>query len=295
MKIAISCMIFAFFVSIVACGNATPQSAITPEDKGTPRSISVPVQQVQPTPHSSVPAPEPTTNDSNEYEREKKMSSQIDIVASTFKIRVGNSEGTSFLLEQDSRRYLITAKHIGINIVDHVDLEWENGWLTVPVQVVGHTDDDTTVLRLEPEVDPARALLPEWTPPSILTGLKLAEDVRFYGFPLGMSTSRGPSTVPVPLVKNGIISGFYGTEGLGEDSSFWIDGHNNPGFSGGPVVSMRNGEFAISGVISGFYHSEGHVLSIDGQKSVIGTIRLNTGIIKAENIHGAMQIIAADK
>lgn len=218
---------------------------------------------------------------------------QLDIVASTYKIRVGEQVGTSFLLEHNSRRYLITAKHIGINITDSVDLDWENGWESLPVQVVGHSADDSTVLRIEQDL--ARALLPKWTPPRVQTDLVLGEDVRFYGFPLGMSTSRGPSTVPVPLVKGGIISGFYGTEKLGADSSFWIDGHNNRGFSGGPVVSMRNGEYAIAGVISAYRHSEEPVFGLDEQKSEIGTIQVNSGIIKAENISSAMRIIMTDQ
>ena len=219
--------------------------------------------------------------------------SQLDIVACTYKIRVGGQEGTSFLLEQNSRRYLITAKHIGIHIADFVDLAWENGWESVPVQVIGHSDDDTTVLYCED--DPARKLYPKWSPPPVLTDLKLGEDVRFYGFPLGMSTSRGPSTTPVPLVKGGIISGFYGTERLGADSSFWIDGHNNPGFSGGPVVSMRKDEFAVAGVISGYHSSVESVFGLNEQESTIGTIHSNTGIIQAENINGAMRIIATDR
>ena len=218
--------------------------------------------------------------------------SQLDIVACTYKIGVGNQQGTAFLLEQNSRRYLITAKHIGIHIVDFVHLAWETGWVSVPVRVIGHSADDTTVLYFEDDL--ARKLVSEWTPPLILTDLKLGEDVRFYGYPLGMSISRGPSTVPTPLVKSGIISGFYGTENLGEDSSFWIDGHNNPGFSGGPVVSIRNGVYAIAGVISAYYQSEQNVFSLDKQNSAIGTVQLNTGIIRAENIYNAMSIITAD-
>ena len=283
MKPIIACLVPALLVGIMGCGNSSaPQPPVI-------------APQSQPTLRSSAPAAEfSTENPGERTERSRKENvSQLDIVASTFKIRVGDGVGTSFLLEQNSRRYLITAKHIGVSVVDHVDIEWENGWTTVPVQVVGHSEDDTTVLRLEHDL--ARMLLPEWTPPSVLKDLRLGEDVRFYGFPLGMSTSRGPSTVPVPLVKSGIISGFYGTENLSENSSFWVDGHNNPGFSGGPVVSMRNNEYAIAGVISGYYHSEGNVLSLDERRSVIGTVQMNTGIIKAENIHGAMQIIARDR
>lgn len=215
---------------------------------------------------------------------------QLDIVASTYKIRLNGQQGTSFMIEENSRRYLITAKHIGQHITDSVEIEWENGWVTIPIRIVGHSDDDTTVAYCEQDL--ARMLLPDWSPPPILSGLSLGEDVRFYGFPLGMSTSRGKSTVPVPLVKQGIISGFYGKDQLSEDSSFWIDGHNNPGFSGGPVVSIRNGVFSVSGVISGYRYYMEPVLASDQQQTEIGRVQLNTGIIRAENISGAIDIIS---
>ena len=214
---------------------------------------------------------------------------QLDIVAGTYKIRANGMQGTSFIIEENSRRYLITAKHIGQHISDSVEMEWENGWLTIPIQIVGHSDDDTTVAYCE--LDLARMLLPKWSPPPILPNLALGEAVRFYGFPLGMNTSRGKSTVPVPLVKQGIISGFYGKDQLSEDSSFWIDGHNNPGFSGGPVVSIRNGVYSVSGVISGYHSYTEPVLASDQQQTEMGRVQLNTGIIRAENIRGAIDII----
>ena len=215
---------------------------------------------------------------------------QLDIVASTYKIRLNGQQGTSFMIEENSRRYLITAKHIGQYITDSVEMEWENGWLTIPIRIVGHSDDDTTVAYCEQDF--ARMLLPEWSPPPILPNLSLGEAVRFYGFPLGMNTSRGKSTVPVPLVKQGIISGFYGRDQLSEDSSFWIDGPNNPGFSGGPVVSIRNGVYSVSGVISGYRYYTEPVLVSDQQQTQMGSVQLNTGIILAENISGAMDIIS---
>ena len=293
MKSTMSFLMLTLLISIIGCSSSAPHQPDSAQLSSTPQPQLTLIPHRQPTPSPSALIAGIVAKEPNNHVRGEKVS-QLDIVASTYKIRVGEQVGTSFLMEYNSRRYLITAKHIGIGITDSVYLDWQDGWASLPVQVVGHSDDDTTVLRVEHDL--ARAfILPEWTPPVVRTDLVLGEDVRFYGFPLGMSTSRGPSTVPVPLVKSGIISGFYGTEKLGEDSSFWIDGHNNRGFSGGPVVSIRNGEYAIAGVISAYRHSEEPVFGLDEQKSEIGTIRVNSGIIKAENISSAMQIIMTDK
>ena len=211
--------------------------------------------------------------------------SQLDIIACTYRFRVNNRYGTVFVLEQNSFRYFITAKHIGCLITDHIELEWDNGWERIPTQVVGHSGDDITVAYCEQDF--ARWLYPEWTPPPILPDLKLGEDVRFYGFPHGMRTSRGASTVPIPLVKGGIISGFYDGN-LSEDSSFWIDGYNNPGFAGGPVVSIRDGVYSVAGVISRYAPEP---VREGSTHTPIDSILTNSGIIYAENIKGAMNII----
>ena len=50
---------------------------------------------------------------------------QLDIVASTFKLRVDGSTGTIFALEIDGRQYLITTRHIAENITNGCELAWE--------------------------------------------------------------------------------------------------------------------------------------------------------------------------
>ena len=42
-------------------------------------------------------------------------------------------------------------------------------------------------------------LLPEWKSPETRPDLHLAEEIKFFGFPYGLDTSRGQGTVPVPL------------------------------------------------------------------------------------------------
>lgn len=61
------------------------------------------------------------------------------------------------------------------------------------------------------------------------------QDIYFLGFPYGLQSDVGElnSNLPMPLVKKGIVSSF-----LFENPRkvLLLDGHNNPGFSGGPVI-----------------------------------------------------------
>ncbi len=224
--------------------------------------------------------------------------SQLDVVSRTHQIMVPDgSTGTAFMLDIDSRQYIITAKHLVQESISPFNIYWEQGWQTIPVGLVGHCDGETDISVLHTIHNLPKMLYPKGSHLGIETDLKLAEEVRFYGFPHGMSTPRGEQSVPVALVNRGIISGFFGTPlGSGEES-FLIDGHNNPGFSGGPVVTIRNGEYKVAGVIAGYRHSYQRVYGTDAfsqvdETSVIGYLPENTGIIIAYNINPALDIIA---
>ena len=60
---------------------------------------------------------------------------------------------------------------------------------------------------------------------------------------------------PLPLVKEALLSGMN-SDDSGKVSSMYLDGYNNPGFSGGPVVrrdySKAELTYSAVGVISGF-------------------------------------------
>lgn len=170
---------------------------------------------------------------------DSKRPSQLDVVASTFKIRGSDTVGTMFALEIDSRLFYFTARHVGTRVLGGCELAWLGGWRPFPIRLVGHCADvDITVLAAGDHLP--RRLLPEWNSPETEADLRLGEATNFFGFPYGLQTST-ESGIPVPLMKAGIVSGFFGSDTLDDRSSFFIDGHNNPGFSGGPVVTIRNG------------------------------------------------------
>ena len=63
------------------------------------------------------------------------------------------------------------------------------------------------------------------------------QEVFFAGFPFGenlftTSTQTVNGLFPMPFVKKGIISAEATENGA---TILYLDGHNNPGFSGGPI------------------------------------------------------------
>ena len=94
---------------------------------------------------------------------------------------------------------------------------------------------------------------------------------------------------PLPLVKKAAVSAL----GL-EDGPILLDGHNNPGFSGGPVARRRTKEEqTVIGVVSGYRFDRHNVRDANGDKTSY-TYDTNTGIIIAHDIRHALAIIASN-
>ena len=78
----------------------------------------------------------------------------------------------------------------------------------------------------------------------------LSQDVYFLGFPYDLTNDGGTinRNFPIPLIKKGILSAIQ----VGEVKTLLLDGHNNPGFSGGPVVCQivngRSDELTAIGI-----------------------------------------------
>lgn len=159
-------------------------------------------------------------------------------------------------------------------------------WAPLPVTVVGNggANIDISVLAANRRLTPADLPL---EPTS--AGAVYGQEVFFLGFPYGI-TGRfafGPDGSPLPLVKRATLSLFQG-------DLWFLDGHNNPGFSGGPVVFKKPGEqeFKVAGVISGFQAVEEPVLA-GGQPTPL-VYRYNTGIILCHMIDHAVALIRAN-
>ena len=218
------------------------------------------------------------------------MSVTTNILWRTFPIRYSSREATCFTADVDGKRYIVTARHVlqGMGESDTVEIMYQGQWRRLSVRLVGHGEGDVDVSVLAPDVlFGAPHELELWA-----GGLTLAEGVYFLGFPYGMSMDVGKLNegMPVALVKSAVISALYMPEGR-----FLLDGHNNPGFSGGPVVrdARLTTPQTVIGVVSGYRAVSPRVLDLQGNEGPY-TYATNTGIVVVWSIARATDLIAAN-
>ncbi len=104
---------------------------------------------------------------------------------------------------------------------------------------------------------------------------------------------------PLPLVKMGIVSSMQYEPQLG-CSSIILDGHNNPGFSGGPVVFIPDGhspgnasQFSVAGVVAS-YPTYNEPVFDNNQKETNLFIQNNPGLVIVYDIQHAVKLIEAN-
>lgn len=219
------------------------------------------------------------------------MSVTSNILQRTFLIRYEEDYGTCFTIDVDGKRYLITAKHIVGSIQGDTDVHifHERGWLQSSVRLVGHCTENIDVTVLAPQElfgapHPLRLTI---------GGVILAEDVHFLGFAYGLPPevrTELNAGFPLPLVKKASVLAL----GVSEGAPMLLDGHNNRGFSGGPVVRRWDGkEQTVIGVVSGY---KGYKESVRDKEDNKGpyTYDVNAGIVIIHNIEHALEIIKAN-
>ena len=215
-----------------------------------------------------------------------------NIIERTYLIRYGSGTGTAFTLDLDSKQYLVTAQHVlkGIKDEDVIEIFHEGTWKRLRVNLCGIARDDIDIVVVSPEVQ----LSPPFELEPTLGGIIFGQDVYFLGFPYGLKSEYENlfRNFPVPLVKKGCLSAIIGKPT--DRQIILIDGFNNPGFSGGPVV-FRNpanptSPLKVLGVISGYRFSTDPTYFEDDKAPF--TVRSNTGIIICHGICHAEEIIS---
>ncbi len=215
-----------------------------------------------------------------------------EILQRTYRIKYGKTEGTCFAVDYDRHQYVVTAAHIlgGIAAEDRVLIFHEKTWKGLTVRTVGTADPaaDVAVLAASVQLAPAHRIAAD------SRGVQLSQDVYFLGFPYGLYLTVGDINhdFPLALIKKGIVSSLeFDRAGV---RALLIDGHNNPGFSGGPVVFYPNGKknLRVAGVVSGYKVEWGNVFQ-QGQVVPL-TVQQNTGIVVAYSIQYALNLIEAN-
>lgn len=212
------------------------------------------------------------------------------ITHNVFLIQVDASQGTSFIVEIANKEFLVTAKHLFKNAINaqkrEILLVKEKQILKLIATLYLNTDTtiDIAILKLPISV--------KYKSPFITGGqVKTGQDVFFLGYPSFNNTLFATQDTDfgiLPLVKKAIVSG---AKKINNYFLVFLDGHNNPGFSGGPIVfydtfSKRN---AILGVISGYYHENKYTINFGSKQT--NYVEENSGIIASYTIEQIYQII----
>lgn len=216
-----------------------------------------------------------------------------NVLTRVFKISDGESEGTAFTIEVDKKQYLVTAKHVISNFSGgSLQLYHSDKWTNIKFELVGHSEyTDVSVLAAD------KQLSPEFELPTTSEHIVLGQPVYFLGFPFDHVPSVPDNLnggYPVALIKGGTLSALVVDDDI---STLLIDGNNNPGLSGGPVVFIKNGRppyidsnFCVGGIISG-YQAEKKAVQDENSAITGHYIHENSGIVFAYNIKHALELI----
>lgn len=211
-----------------------------------------------------------------------------NVLMRVLQIRYGTEMGASFTIEVNSRQYLVTAAHLVKELKDEgtINIFRNHKWQPIKakrIQVVPE-QVDIAILALPLQITPTHPV-EIWD-----ANMYISQDVYFLGFPFGLSTdafdlNRG---FPIPFVKKGVFSAF---DFRPEFTVIFIDGHNNPGFSGGPIVSVDPGsrKLRIVGVVSGYRFQEDRIINRGAKTDLI--VQSNTGILIGYSIKNALEAI----
>lgn len=212
-----------------------------------------------------------------------------NVIQRTFHIRIGDSTGGCFTIDVDGKQYIVTARHVVANITGttNISIFHDNQWKEIEVTLVGHCDNeiDISVLATNIQISPTHPLEPS------MGGIVYGQDVYFLGFPYGMTGEMGEMNrdFPLPFVKKAIVSCLQTSQNNAQ--IVFLDGHNNPGFSGGPVVfkEPNRNEFKVAAVISGYRYNEEPIYQ--GDQQIPLAYRYNTGIIISYSVKHAVDLI----
>lgn len=175
-----------------------------------------------------------------------------DVLTQVFRIRIGQEFGTAFTIDVDLQQYLVTVDHLLPAGCPECSIEiWlENSWKSLTGRAIRPQSSEVAAVAIAL----TERLSPESTSWSTVDQLQLAQQVYFIGFPFGLRTAEtsGAQISEIPFLKTGILSAIDSRNPRAV--ILYVDGHNNPGFSGGPVVFYPKGdsEPRIAGVLIGY-------------------------------------------
>ena len=236
----------------------------------------------------------------------------VNLLKSTFHIQVRqiNSRGierlvtgTCFTINVDNRQYIITARHLFKHRNEHdfwtyrgdsIDIKFNKQWNPIPIKIIGHCTQEIDISVLTAQI--RIPLLGGYEFPTDKNEIWYGDEMYFLGFPHQREADIGYN-IPFPILKSAKVSG-------GNLDYLLLDGHNNSGFSGGPVVYKRSrlvdkdqglsmvvgpNPLLFAGVVSGYFEEEveGDLIQTNiGVKS-----KVNSGMMIVYRIEHALAVI----
>lgn len=213
-----------------------------------------------------------------------------DIFRQVYLVQYEQTYGSSFIIDIDKKEFLITAAHLFPNISNNSELEItiydENKSEINKIRLYKHSDPsiDIAVVVLQ---KPIKKMNP------LITGgsIEIGQNLLFLGYPIlngQLFATQDPAFGIRALVKKAMLSGVI------KKNNYYLmllDGHNNSGFSGGPVIGYdkKTDKNIIIGVISGYVCETKKVYN--DNKSPTLNYDDNSGIILSYSIDLAYQII----
>ena len=239
------------------------------------------------------------------YAQMDKVLPLAQAMSNTYNIYGDKAIGTCFLMTRNGEQYFVTAAHL-------FESSHRNGE-EVPVQLVVqkelqsyhakiyyHPDRkvDIAVLKFSETISQNASIPDEMaqyrdTIQKVFKGhgfstdsiwVTVGSETYFLGFPLG-NLGTEIFGIKFPLLKKAIISGFVKHNGV---DILLLDGHNNLGFSGGPVIAYdaTSKQMQVVGVISGYLPEPIDVR----QKNSTFSVEENSGIIVCYDMRYILEI-----
>jgi hypothetical protein len=226
-------------------------------------------------------------------------------------VRSNYGSGTAFSIDVDQREYWITAKHILTGakhppygtitaksaVLRLLDPGAESErWLPVNFSVLDVGKDIDIVVLAPPTpllVNPMRSVK------ATLDGAVLGGDCEFLGYPSAIGSAwvarlEEGKSYWMPYVKHCFVSSLPLPTGT---KAIILDGVNNPGFSGGPVIFRTGADQQIIAVVSGIVTEPAEVIPSAANRPAKSTqphktkVDTNSGFIVAYSIDTAIEAI----
>lgn len=200
-----------------------------------------------------------------------------------FNISYGEGWGTAFLLSDKAGSFFVTAKHVvsGLAKDDKLEIRMAKETKFFTVSSAAHSaDHDLSIFALGNLGTPVDYDLKVED-----TALWLGDSLYFLGFPHSLANTYPNSAgFLTPLVRSAVFSGVIT---LGGRETLILDGFNNPGYSGAPVIQPReDGRVGIVGIVTSYRveqggHASVYERSLDGAVNVHPSlfVRPNSGMI----------------